>query len=168
MKNKKILLALALISILSVCLFTLTGCSSDTEDVKTPTTPSTQSTQSTPSSSQGSTTSSNDNSSSDILELPMTVYNGYTNVTMKELYLSGAGLDSWGDDILEGTSINPGESVDVVLNVDADNVKWDIYVVDEDGTEIEFRDLDLSNVSQSGGTITLTADDDGNPVATAE
>lgn len=159
MKKTKLL---ALIACLMLALFILTGCS-DEESTTTPVT-----TTGSESSQSSSSSSSSSNSNSGVIEVPMEVLNQYSNVTMKELYISGAGVDNWGDDLLDGQSINPGGSINLTLTVDENNLQWDIKVIDEDGTEIEFRGLDISEVSENGGTITLTADDEGNPIATAE
>lgn len=60
-----------------------------------------------------------------------------------------------------------GTQLQVTLGIDKNNVKWDIKAVDEEGTEVIFRNLDLSEVNTSGGTITL-AIENGLPTATAQ
>ena len=60
-----------------------------------------------------------------------------------------------------------GTQLTVVLNIDKNNIEWDIKAIDEEGTEVEFRNLNLGELSTDGGTITLTAAEDGTPIATA-
>lgn len=101
------------------------------------------------------------------IELPATIVNNYPDTTIHELYMSGEGLNNWGEDLLGNETMSTGQQLSLVLNVDINNLKWDIKAVDEAGTEVEFRGLDLSNVSTSGCTITLEAGADGTPVVTA-
>jgi len=103
-----------------------------------------------------------------VIQLPATVIFSYPDASADYLYLSGAGVDEWGEDLLKGQSLGTGQQISLVLNVDANNLKWDIKIADEAGNEIEFRGLDLSNVSTSGCTIELTADADGTPIAVAK
>ena len=103
-----------------------------------------------------------------VIELPATLVNSYPDTTITKLYMSGAGLENWGDDLLNGQTMSTGQQISLTLNVDANNVKWDIKVEDENGTEVEFRGLDLSNVSTAGCTIELTADAEGTPIVTAK
>ena len=139
---KKALLVIAIIALLAGGLFVLTGCG-DNE------------------------TTSNTGSNSEILQLPMNVINNVPDTTIKKLYLSGAGLDNWGEELLKGQEMPTGTQLPVTLGIDSNNVKWDIKAVDEEGTEVTFRNLDLSEVSTQGGTITL-AIEDGTPVAVAQ
>ena len=154
-KSKKIILVIALIAILVSSMFILTGCGNEEK---------TQ-TQQTSGGSQESTSGSD---SSSVIQVPMAVANLYPNTTITKLYLSGAGQESWGSDLLGGQTMPTGTQITLMFNIDKSNVKWDIKAVDETGTEVEFRNLDLSNVSTSGGAISLTADENGSPVAVAQ
>ena len=89
-----------------------------------------------------------------VLELPVTFENK-CGVDLKELYLSGAGRDVWGSNVLE-SGLKDGESAKGTLLIDADNVKWDIKAVDGEGGKVEFQGLDLSDCDTSGCTITLS------------
>lgn len=160
LKSKKSLLVIALIAILISSMFILTGCGNEKETT----------TQESTGSSQESTTStgSSDSSSNTVVQVPMAVANLFPNTTITELYLSGAGQNSWGSDLLAGQTMPTGTQLTLMFNIDKDNVKWDIKAVDETGTPVEFRNIDLSNVNTSGGTISLTADESGSPVAVAQ
>ena len=89
-----------------------------------------------------------------VLEVPVTFENK-CGVDLKELYLSGAGRDDWGSNLL-GSGLKDGESAKGTLLIDAENVKWDIKAVDGEGDSVEFQGLDLSECSTSGVTMTLS------------
>ncbi|MCR5390794.1 MAG: hypothetical protein K6E77_08570 [Lachnospiraceae bacterium] len=91
-----------------------------------------------------------------VLEVPVTFENK-CGVDLKELYLSGAGRDDWGDNLL-GSGLKDKESAKGTLLIDAANVKWDIKAVDGNGDSVEFQGLDLSECSTSGVTMTLSFD----------
>lgn len=104
---------------------------------------------------------------SNIIQVPVTIVNRCEDITIQELYLSGVGLEDWGEDVL-GDEVLPCDcEITLTFNIDSDNLEWDIKAVDEEGTSVEFRELDLSDLDTSGGTITLTIED-GVPYATAE
>ena len=135
--NKKIILSVALVAILLGALLILTGCGES------------------------------QNTNSNVIQVPMTVINKVPDTIIKKLYISGAGIETWGDDLLKGQEMPTDTQLSLVFNIDKNNVAWDIKAVDEEGTEVAFRNLDLSNVYTTGGVITLLVDEEGNPVATA-
>ena len=118
------------------------------------------------------TTSSSDaasDDSADMIQVPVAIQNMLPDIPITELYVSSAGLDEWGDELLQGRTIDSGEQLtDIVFNVSANDLKWDLMATDQEGTSVEFRDLDISECSTDGLTIKLQVDDDGNPIATAE
>lgn len=163
LKNKKLLAVLAIIVILATSMFLLTGCGSE----KTESTDG-GSQQQTSETSEQTTPTENSSNSSNVIQLSAAVVNQYPNLTIKQLYLSGAGQEAWGSELLNGQEMPTGTQLPLVLNIDKNNVKWDIKAVDENGTAVEFRNLDLSNASTSGVTITLMAQEDGSPIAVAQ
>lgn len=153
-KQKKLFLAVTLSVMLFSSMFILTGCGSSNDSEVAD--------------DSSNTTTQTSNSSNTTIQLQVNVVNQYPNATLTALYLSGAGQEAWGNDLLNGQQMPTGTQLPLVLNIDKDNVKWDIKAVDENGTAVEFRNLDLSNVSTSGATITLSASEDGTPVAVAQ
>lgn len=151
---------LAIIAILS--MFTLTGCGSEEPATNTAPAPAATNTAST------QQTQNNDSTGSNVIQVNMTVINQYPNATLTALYLSGAGQENWGSELLGGQTMPTGTQIPLVFNIDKNNVKWDMKATDENGQDVEFRNIDLSNVSTSGGTITLTAGEDGTPYAVAQ
>ena len=89
-----------------------------------------------------------------VLEVPV-VFENKCGVDLKELYLSGAGRDDWGDNLL-ASGLKDGESAKGTLLIDANNIRWDIKAVDGNGDSVEFQGLDLSNCDASGVTMTLS------------
>ena len=166
---KKSLKVIALATVLSASLFMLTGCGEAKKENKENKPASTQSSSQNTSSSSNSNNSGANNSSSnnEVIQVPMQVRNLVPETTITKLYISGAGLDTWSDDLLGGQQMPTGTQLALTFNIDKNNVKWDIKAADEEGTEVEFRNLDLSDVSTSGGVITLQVEN-GTPIATAE
>lgn len=156
---KKSLKVIALATVLSASLFMLTGCGEEKKDTKTNNTQN--------STSNTSNNSSSESSNNQIIQVPMQVRNMVPDTTIMELYISGAGVDSWSEDLLNGQQMPTATQLTLLFNIDKNNIKWDIKAVDEIGTAVEFRNLDLSNVSTDGGVITL-AIENGVPVAVAQ
>lgn len=154
MNLKKVLSVATLAVVLGGGLFVLTGCGDESANNNTNTNTNTN-------------TSTETNNTAKTIQVPFNFVNNVPNTTIKELYMSGAGLDVWGAELLKGSEMPSGTQVSVVLTIDQKNVKWDIKAIDEEGTAAYFRNLDLSEVSANGGTITLTVID-GALVATAQ
>lgn len=95
---------------------------------------------------------------SEIIQVPAKIEN-QTGVEFAALYFSGASLEEWGDDLLEDT-LPDGSAADVTLNIDENNLQWDLRAEDSEGTAIEFQGLDISEASSDGFTIVLTFEDD--------
>lgn len=94
----------------------------------------------------------------EVLELPVSIVNK-TGVDIYELYASGQNQESWGDDLLGADGYLPdGNSVDMILNIDASSLTWDLMMKDSEGTAIELYGLDFSECSTEGGTIELEFD----------
>lgn len=163
---KKSLKVIVLATVLSVSLFMLTGCGEEKKENKESKTANTQSSSQNTSSSSNSE-ANNSSSNNEVIQVPMQVRNLVPETTITKLYISGAGLDTWSDDLLGGQQMPTGTQLSLTFNIDKNNIKWDIKAADEEGTEVEFRNLDLSNVSTSGGVITLQLEN-GTPVAIAE
>ncbi len=90
------------------------------------------------------------------IEVPVTFTNSLP-IDLAELYLSGAGRDDWGNNLLP-SGIKAGQSAKGALVIDQDNVQWDVKAIDNNGDAVEFQGLDLSNCSTSGVTLTLAFD----------
>ncbi|MBE6014627.1 MAG: hypothetical protein E7241_04590 [Lachnospiraceae bacterium] len=149
---KRKLSVVALVAAVATSLVVLAGCGGSSNSASS----------AAPASSAAQSSAATDT----VIKVPMEVKNE-TNVTLHKLYVSGAGLDEWGDELLSGQVLKNGESVKLTLTVDKNNLKWDIRAEDSDGTAVEFKGLDISEVSTDGGVITLQETSDGY-VATAK
>lgn len=86
-----------------------------------------------------------------------------TGVDINNLYVSPANSDKWGDDILGEDALPDGQSATVTFSHEADECVWDFMVKDEQGTGIQWTDIDLCKYSK----ITLHIED-GKAIATFE
>ena len=93
----------------------------------------------------------------DYIQIPVTVVNG-TGVDIAALRLSGASLDEWGDDLLDGEIMTHGTYAELLLNVDEDNLAWDMQVEDTDGNPLEWYDIDIGDMPSDGFVIELLWD----------
>ena len=169
MKSTKTLSIIVLVIALVAGLLILTGCGETKPASTTTNTPAPTNTPSNAVSNTNDNTNSNDdkNTTAQVIQVPMTIINNVPDTTIKQLYLSGAGINTWGAELLGGQEMPTGTQLTVMFNIDNNNVNWDIKAVDEEGVAVIFEDLDLSNVNVSGGTITLTLVND-TPIAIAQ
>ncbi|MFI3212310.1 MAG: hypothetical protein R3Y24_03115 [Eubacteriales bacterium] len=93
----------------------------------------------------------------EFIQVPVTIING-TGVDITELYVSGETQEDWGDEQLAGQVMGHGQYLDLVLNVDVNNLLWDICVADAEGTTIEFYGLDITEMPADGFAIELLFD----------
>ena len=157
---------LSMLAIAAISIGVLAGCGGSDSGEKAAPAEKTTSTENTDNSTADAKEESSENTEEDtqdggnVIQVPVTIVNN-TDVEIHELYTSGAGVDEWGDDILGGQVLAPGTQVeDLVFNIDADNVKWDLLAKDEVGDSLEFYGLDLSECSTDGITVSLTYDRD--------
>lgn len=86
-----------------------------------------------------------------------------TGVEINNLYVSPASADEWGDDILGDNTVEDGNSVTVKFPREADECNWDFMVKDEEGTGVQWTNIDLCKY----GKITLHIEE-GKAIATFE
>ncbi len=79
------------------------------------------------------------------------VVNG-TSFEIHGIALSASESNSWGDDLLGDEILKPGEGVRI--NLSGDTKGWDMAVVDNEGQQLEFKQLDFTNVNK----VTLHSD----------
>ena len=71
-----------------------------------------------------------------------------TGVEIHELYVSPTTTDEWEEDVLGVDTLPDGESVKVTFDDREKNSKWDLKVVDGKGNSIEWRELNLIEISE--------------------
>ena len=100
---------------------------------------------------------------SNVIEVPVSVKNS-TGVEFAGLYLSGASLEEWGDNLIDGSPLPDGETKELVLYVDANNLQWDLLVEDHEGATITWSGVDITEMSSEGFTMDLVWEDGADPV----
>ena len=95
----------------------------------------------------------------DFLEVPAYIANA-TGADIREIYLSVAGEDNWGENLLADDEYLPsGALMPLTLTlVSQEDVKWDLMVADPEGATIEWYDIDISEMPTDGFAIELMWD----------
>lgn len=83
-----------------------------------------------------------------------------TNYTIEQLYMSPGALNEWGDNLLAGQTLAPGEGREVALVFQGDYTYWDFKAGLLGGDEMWFEQMELRRYS----AIELTMEGD-TPVA---
>ncbi len=103
------------------------------------------------------TTESDAASDAEVVKVPITIVNS-TGLEIHEMYLTGTQIEDWGDDVLGDLTMADATYVQLVLNVDAENVIWDVQVVDSEGTTITWLGIDFSEMPSDGFVLQLSYD----------
>jgi hypothetical protein len=75
------------------------------------------------------------------------VLHNETGVEIHELYVSPTTTDDWEEDVLGVDTLPAGESVKVTFEDREHHAKWDMKVVDGKGNSIEWKSLNLIEIS---------------------
>lgn len=86
-----------------------------------------------------------------------------TGLTVVEFYCSPSESDVWEEDVLSLDVLEDGEEVEIRFAADTDDCLWDLMIVDEEGDEIVWSEIDLCLAIR----ITLYYED-GEPTAEIE
>ena len=87
-----------------------------------------------------------------------------TGVDAVALYTSSASNENWGTTL---GKVDNNASLTVTVAIPSGDTAIDVQLQDSSGAEYEFHKIDISKAPLSGGTITLTIDEDsGSPKAT--
>jgi len=174
---KKRVLSMILVSVL---VFTLTGCTKTTTETVTDANGNTTTTTTVEENGQATTTvetteaeeekveAAAEDVAEDVIEendyiiATLTIENT-TGVDIVELYFSASDSDEWGNDICEGDLLDDGASFvfENAFTYSADALLWDIKAVDGNGDSVEFNGCDMSYAADCENIhITLAVDDD--------
>ena len=82
-----------------------------------------------------------------IYEQEFTIKN-LTGIEINNLYISPAGEEKWGSDILTTDKLASGSAAEVVFSTGEKVQYWDMKAADKNGKEIVWRDIDLFTVSE--------------------
>lgn len=86
-----------------------------------------------------------------------------TGVEIAGLYISPVAKAKWGEDVLTVENLPPGDECHIKFSRDETAEFWDLMIVDQEGTSLEWPELNLSAISK----VTLTIEN-GTPIATYE
>ena len=70
-----------------------------------------------------------------------------TGVVISEIYVAPSTSDDWEEDIMGKDVLDNGDSVDIEFSRTEKTCKWDMKIVDEHESEIEWTELDLCKAS---------------------
>ncbi|MFH1057236.1 MAG: hypothetical protein V1797_00990 [Pseudomonadota bacterium] len=79
-----------------------------------------------------------------------------TGVVIDELYVVPNNARTWEEDILGRDVLNPGESATISFSPKVRDCIWDLMVVDKEGNEVWWEDIDLCQHRR----VTLTLEND--------
>ena len=129
-----------------------TTTSSNTTNRATQTNTNTSTTSNT---SNTTPTNTSDSTSSAGGKQDFTLHNA-TGVEIDELYVAPHSDEEWAgdEDILGRDTLPNGQSVDIIFSPKEKAARWDMKIVDTNGTTVEWNDLNLMEISE----ITLRYD----------
>ena len=71
-----------------------------------------------------------------------------TGLTIEELYISPANDNEWGEDVLGVDVLKTGQKVTIKFSHKETECMWDLKIVDEDGDDIVWQDINLCKASE--------------------
>jgi len=99
----------------------------------------------------------------DAEELNFTLVNK-TGLVVDQLYISAASADDWEEDVLGDATLADGDKMKISFEGGKAEKKWDVKIVDEEGDEVIWTELDLSEITK----VTLFYTKGGKPTAKTE
>lgn len=81
-----------------------------------------------------------------------------TGLAISEMYIGPNSSDDWGPDILGRDTLPSGQSTDIVFDPRTKAARWDIKLIDEDGKEHIYYNINLIRIA----TITVRPKGDAN------
>lgn len=84
-----------------------------------------------------------------------------TGVDIAGLYISPAAKANWGDDVLCKETLPTGNECRILISREEQTEFWDLMIVDQEGTSLEWPGLALSQTPK----VTLTIEN-GTPIVT--
>lgn len=87
-----------------------------------------------------------------------------TGYEIREVYVSPTTEDSWEEDVMGRDTLPDGDRVTIRFDRDEDRCRYDIKLVDIDGDETEWENINLCSVS----VVSVRYDRLGTPIADLE
>ncbi len=82
----------------------------------------------------------------------------YTGQTIYRVYCSSIYSDNWEEDLLGDDTLSDGQSLNIRFNDSEDNQYWDLRVVFPDGSDLDWRNIDLFSIRR----VTIYSDGSAN------
>lgn len=71
-----------------------------------------------------------------------------TGYTIDEVYVSASSTTNWGEDLMGDDTFENGQTLNVSFPVDTTACRYDIKVVYDDQTSVEWRNVNLCRISR--------------------
>lgn len=142
---------LVLMTTAALCLFSMTACGDKTTAADTTT--EAETTAAAETTEQATTEAATEATTQRVKEVEEqfsqdVFIKNSTGVAITELYFSLSDEDNWGEDMLAGQSFGAGTTLEFTTDiVGTADTMWDVLIVDEDGDEVFFRDINLSSLT---------------------
>lgn len=155
---KKFLLPVVLVILLVGGLFMLTGCGDKKEDKKAENTSSSTVAQS------NENTEAN-NTPVQIEATEFHIQNLVPNTTIKAIYATVSGADTWTPNLLGDLELAYGTQAKIGLGITEQTLNWEFKATDEEGTDVTFGAVNLSKILENkGGAVAFQLDENNQPV----
>ena len=93
------------------------------------------------------------------------IQNLIPNTTIKSIYATVTGADTWTPNLLNGLELAYGTQAKIGLGLTEQTSNWQFKVTDEEGTEVTFSATDLSKILENkGGEVAFQLDENNQPV----
>ena len=153
-----------LVLILALAMaFTLVSCGQEaTTDSQTGTTNAQTTTTKAETTTQVETTTT---AAEEGLEATVTLYNT-TSIDFTSVAISKAGKEQWGENLLTETlKARTNAPVKIKVPLDTEDRQYDVLAKDANGESYEFHYLDLSELTEEGGSVGLAMTEGGDAFA---
>jgi hypothetical protein len=74
--------------------------------------------------------------------------NNWTGTAFRRLYLSPSSATGWEENVLAGSELKDGDTLDIQFDAKEKNAEWDLRVEGVDGHYAEWKNLKLSEASE--------------------
>ena len=98
------------------------------------------------------------------------IQNSFPNATtVKEVYATVTGVDSWTPNLIAGLELTPGTRAKIGLGLTEGTSSWDFKLVDSEGTAVTLQSVNLSNImSKTAESVVFTVDAEGSIAANVQ
>lgn len=84
-----------------------------------------------------------------------------SDIEWHELYVAPSDQDSWGNDLLDGEVVSPGENITSTFSFTESQRLWDIKIIDDEGNDYTFSKFDMGKSTKDNIEITIKNKEEG-------